>query len=326
MGSTVFDADEEVDVLSMKLHIELAPQHKQGLSLRNPVILAAGTCGYGVETARSAEVHRLGALVSSSVRQHAYAGDAHPLVLETASGLLSAFERTSPGVHKVVKAYASTWASWQTPVIVSLAGATIDEFAALATRLDGVPGVATLELNLASLSLDDTGKPCGSDSTTVERLVTTVRQCSTLPLIVKLPSFHDALSSIALVAASAGADALTLGGAQPALCINVQTRQPVLFGALSGPAIKPLALRLFYDLAREMRATYPQVPLIGNGGITNAQDALEYLMAGATAVQIGTASLVNPRAGVEVVEGIETFLQREGVADVAEIIGAALPA
>ena len=309
----------------MKLQIELAPQHKSGLPLRNPVMLAAGTSGYGVEAARSAEVHRLGALVSSSVTLHAQAGAAQPLLLETPSGLLSAFGRASPGVRKVLKAYASTWASWQTPVIVSLAGSTLADFADLAARLDGVPGVAALELNLACPDLDADSAPFSTDPARVSQLVAAVRYESALPLIAKLACSHGDLRPVALAAASAGADALTLTTDLPGLSIDVQNRRPALAGSLCGPAIKPLALHMIYDVARAMRQTYPLVPLISGGGIAHAHDALEFLMAGATAVQVGSANFVNPRAGVEIIEGIEAFLQHEGIADIGEIIGAALP-
>ncbi len=309
----------------MKLQIELAPQHKSGLPLRNPVVLAAGTFGYGVEAAKSAEIHRLGALVTSSVTLRAHAGAAQPLLLETASGLLSAFDRASPGVKKVLRAYASTWAAWQTPVIVSLAGTTISDFADLAARLDGVPGVAALELNLACPNLDADGVIFGADPIVVSRLVAAVRQESALPLFAKLAPYHGDLRPIALAAASAGADAISLISALPSLSIDIRARRPALAGGLSGPAIKPLALRIVYEVACEMRQAYPLVPLIGGGGIANAHDALEFLMAGATAVQVGTLNFVNPHVGVEIVEGIESFMQHEGIVDIGEIIGAALP-
>lgn len=308
----------------MNLAVELAPQHKSGLLLRNPVIMASGTAGYGAEYARSAEVHRLGAFVCSGVTLHAHAGTAQPSLLETPSGLLSAFDRPSPGVNRVLKSHAHTWAGWQTPVIVNLAGACIDDFAALAEWLDSVPGVAALELNLACPDLDGDGAPFSSQPASVARLITSVRQRSALPLIAKLAPFGGDLRAVALAAASAGVDALSLIHALPALSIDLHARQPALAGGLSGPAIKPLALRIFYDVARELRPAYPHLPLIGVGGISNAQDALEFLMAGASAIQAGTITFVNPRASVEIVEGIEAFMRHEGIADLAEIVGMAL--
>lgn len=309
----------------MNLLVELAPQHKSGLPLRNPVMLAAGTAGYGVGATRSIEIPRLGALVTSSITLHAQAGTGPPLLVETASGLLSALEWANPGVRKVLKTCSSTWASWQTPIIVSLAGSTLADFVDLAARLDGAPGVAALELNTACPDRDADGALFGADPARVSRLVAAVRRQSALPLLVKLAPCDGDPRPIALAAAEAGADAITLGAALAGLCIDVRHRRPALLGSLCGPAIKPLALRLLYDIACEMRRAYPLVPLIGGGGISHAHDALEFLMAGATAVQVGSASFVNPRAGVEIVEGIEAFLQQEGINDVEEIIGVALP-
>ena len=309
----------------MRLEIELAPQHKSGLSLRNPVIMASGTFGYGVEYARSAEISRLGAIVCSGVTLRAHTGAAQPRILETSSGLLSAYDRPGPGVQRVIRTYSGTWASWPTPVVVNLVGTSIDDFAELAARLDGVPGVAALELNLACPNLAAHGALFGSDPLVVARLIATVRQESMLPLIAKLAFFDGDPRPIALAAASAGADALSLVSPLPGLSIDIRTRRLALAGGLSGPAIKPLALRSVYEVARELRQTYPQVPVIGIGGIANAHDALEFLMAGASAVQVGTINFVNPHAGVEIIEGIREFLQAEGVADIAEIIGAALP-
>lgn len=308
----------------MKLEVELAPQHKSGLLLRNPVMLASGPSGFGVEYSKSAEIHRLGALVSAGVTSRARQGNAQPLLLETSSGLLSALDRPGPGIAKVLRNYAESWSSWQTPVIVNLAGTSLGDFADLAARLDGVPGVAALELNLASPNFDADGAPFGSDPALVARLVTAVRRESALPIIAKLAPVGDHLFAVAQAAVSAGVDALALIHSLPALSIDLATRKPALFGGLSGPAIKPLALRMFYDLARELRPVYPHLPLIGVGGIATAHDALEFIFAGASAIQIGTINLVNPRAGVEMLEELEAFLRAEGIADISALIGAAL--
>lgn len=307
----------------MKLAVELAPRHKSGLQLRNPVMLASGPSGYGVEYTRIAEIHRLGALVCSGVTLRPHAGPAQSMLLETSSGLLSAFDRSSPGVQKVLRSHAKIWASWPTPVIVNLAGTSIDDFADLAARLDGVPGVAALELNLASSNLATDGAPFGTDPALVGRLIAAVRQETALPLIAKLVPYDGDLRPIALAAAEAEIDALSLVHALPGLSIDLQARQPALSGGLSGPAIKPLALRLVYNVVRDLRPAYPHVPIIGIGGISNAHDALEFLMAGASAVQVGSINFANPRAGIEIVEGIEAFLQSEGIEEIGEIIGAA---
>src|SRR5258708_32638544 len=184
--------------------------------------------------------------------------------------------------------------------MVNLAGTNSDDFADLAARLDGVPGVAALELNLVCPDLASDGAPFGSHPAAVTRLITSVRQESALPIIAKLAPFAGDLRPIALAAASAGVDALSLIHALPGLSIDLSARRPALNGGLSGPAIKPLALRALYDVARELRPAYPHVPLIGVGGISNARDALEFLMAGASAVQVGTITFAHPRARVQI--------------------------
>lgn len=309
----------------MSLHIELAPQHKSGLYLRNPVIMASGTFGYGVEYARIAEIHRLGAIVCNSISLHARDGVAQSGLQEAAAGLLSSFERPDPGVHKVLKKYSSLWASWQTPVIANLAGTSCEEFAELAARLEGSPGIAALEINLACPNSAADGVSFGSDPGAVEQLIGDVREQTTLPLIAKLAPFDGDLRSIAMAAVSSGADALSLVHSFPGLSIDPDTRRPLLSGGLCGPAIKPLALRQVYNIACELRSNLSLVPLIGIGGISNTNDALEFLMAGASAIQVGTINFVNPRTGIEILEGLEAFMQREGVVEISELIGAALP-
>ena len=211
----------------MKVEIELAPQHKSGLSLRNPVMLAAGPAGYGVEYSKSAEIQRLGAIVCAGITSRPHAGAAQPLLLETTAGLLSAFDRPSPGVQKVLRSYAETWESWQTPVIVNLASTSLNDFAYLAGRLDSVPGVAALELNLACPNLDsDDGAPFGSDPALVTRLIAAVRRSSTLPIIAKLVPYAGDLRPVALAAAAAGVDALALIHTLPGLSIDLTTRRP----------------------------------------------------------------------------------------------------
>lgn len=309
----------------MKLEVELAPRNKNGLRLRNPVIMAAGTFGHGVEYARSVELHLLGALVCNGITARPHMHMDSLQFLETPAGLLSSFDRPSPGASKVLKNYAHIWASWETPVIANLACTSMEEFVALATRLNSTEGIAALELNLACPNSDIDGSIFGSDAGVVERLITQVRRVTDLPLIAKLAPYDGDIRTIALAAASAGADALSLTHVFPALQIDLQQRLPALSGGLSGPAIKPLALRLVYNVARALRRTYPQVTVIGIGGISNAHDALEFLMAGASAIQVGTINFVNPQAGIEIVAGIEAFLQNEGINDIVELIGAALP-
>jgi dihydroorotate dehydrogenase (NAD+) catalytic subunit len=311
----------------MNLRTELAPQHKSGLLLRNPVMTAAGTFGYGLEYAKIAEVHRLGAVICKGTTLRPRAGNEQPRTLETASGMLNAIGLQNPGIHIVIKKYAPLWSGWNTPVIVNIAGETIEEFVELAELLEDVEGVAGIELNVSCPNVRAGGAVFGASEQAVADVTAAVRRATTLPLIVKLsPNSGDARPT-ALAAASSGADAISLINTITGMAIDIRRRHPVLAngtGGLSGPAIKPIALRMVYDVARELRQSYPQVPVIGLGGIATAHDALEFLMAGASAIQVGTINFVNPHAGVEIIEGIEEFLRRVGIEDIAEIVGTAL--
>ncbi len=311
----------------MNLQTELAPRHKSGLLLKNPVMTAAGTFGYGIEYAKIAEIQRLGAIVCKGTTLHFRSGNAQPRTLETASGMLNAIGLQNPGVHRVVEKYAPIWETWQTPVIVNIAGETVREYVQIAEYLEGVPGVAGIEVNVSCPNVQEGGAVFGDSPEAVAHVTSAIRRATTLPLIVKLsPNVND-VRPIAVAAASSGADAISLINTITGLSIDIHTRRSALAnhtGGLSGPAIKPVALRMVYEVARELRSTHPHVPVIGLGGITNANDALEFLMAGASAIQIGTINFVNPRAGVEIIEGIEAFMHDEGITDVQELVGAAL--
>lgn len=311
----------------MNLQTELAPHHKSGLLLRNPVMTAAGTFGYGVEYAKIAEIHRLGAITCKGTTLSPRGGNQHPRTLETASGMLNAIGLQNPGVHAVIKKYAPIWATWQTPVIVNIAGETVEEFVEFAELLEDVEGVAGIEVNVSCPNVREGGVVFGASEQAVADVTAAVRRATTLPLIVKLSPNSGDVRPTALAAASSGADAISLINTITGISINTRTRKPWLAnvtGGLSGPAVKPIALRMVYEVACELRSSRSLVPIIGIGGICNANDALEYLMAGASAIQIGTINFVNPRAGVEIVEEIEEFLSREGVEDIGEIVGAAL--
>ena len=311
----------------IELAVELAPRHKSGLLLKNPVMTAAGTFGYGVEYARIAEVHRLGAVICKGTTLRPRSGNAQPRTVETASGMLNAIGLQNVGVRTLIDKYAPTWATWQTPVIVNIAGETIEEYVGIAERLEGVEGIAAIEVNVSCPNVQEGGVVFGSSPQMVASVTSAIRRVTTLPLIVKLSPNSGDVRPTALAAATSGADAVSLINTMTSLRIDIHTRKPALHnvtGGLSGPAIKPIALRMVYEVARELRASVPHVPITGLGGIATAEDALEFLMAGASAIQIGTAHFVNPRVGVEVLEGIETFLRHEGVTSVTEIVGAAL--
>jgi len=311
----------------MNLQTQLAPYHKKGLLLRNPVVVASGTFGYGMDNTKIAGVHHLGAIICKGTTLYTRNGNEQPRIIETASGMLNAIGLQNPGIHTVIEEYAPIWATWQTPVIVNIAGETIEEFVEVAALLEGVEGISGIEVNVSCPNILAGGAVFGANAEKVADVITALRRATTLPLIVKLsPNSGDARPT-ALAAASSGADAVSLINTITGIGIDISRRRPTLAnvtGGLSGPAIKPIALRMVYEVAKELRLSYPRVPVIGIGGISNANDALEFLMAGASAIQIGTINFTNPRAGIEIVEGIEEFMQQERVKDITELVGVAL--
>jgi dihydroorotate dehydrogenase (NAD+) catalytic subunit len=311
----------------MNLQTQLAPGHKRGLLLRNPVVVASGTFGYGMDNAKIAEVHRLGAFTCKGTTLYPRSGNEQPRIMETSSGILNAIGLQNPGIHTVIEEYAPIWATWQTPVIVNIAGETVEEFVELATLLEGVEGIAGIEVNVSCPNVLAGGAVFGADASAVETVTASVRRVTTLPMIVKLSPNSGDVRPTALAAASSGANAVSLINTITGMGINISKRRPTLAnvtGGLSGSAIKPIALRMVYEVARELRMSYPRVPVIGIGGISNANDALEFLMAGAAAIQIGTIYVTNPHAGVEIVKGIEKFMQQERVKSISELVGVAL--
>lgn len=317
-------------VTQSDLTIELAPAHKQGLRLRNPVMTASGTFGYGTEYAHIPDIQRLGAIVAKGATLHPRAGNPALRVVETPAGMLNAIGLQNPGIDELIAQRAPIWASWSVPVIVNIAGETLSEFVTLATKLEGVPGVAAIELNISCPNLRAGGSVYGSDAEIAAETTSAVRQASSLPLIVKLSPNVPDLRPIARAVAEAGADAVSLINTLTGMRIDIQTRRPLLAnvtGGLSGPAIKPIALRMVYEVAQELRSGVNgrPVPVIGIGGISNLEDALEFLMAGATAIQLGTINFVNPHAGLEIIDDLERYLRQQGIADLQSLIGAALP-
>jgi dihydroorotate dehydrogenase (subfamily 1) family protein len=304
------------------LSIDLVPGGKRSLALRNPVMTASGTFGNGLEYARIFDIQRLGAIVSKAITRKPRKGNVQPRIAETAAGMINSIGLQNIGIEAILKDVAPAWASWEVPVIANIAGETVNDYAELAARLDGVPGVSGLEMNISCPNVES-GMEFGVDPRAAAEVTAAVRRQSGMPLIVKLtPNVND-IVGIAQAVADAGADALTLINTYPAMKIDVRTRRPALgwgSGGMSGPALKPIAIRLVYQVARAV-----SVPIIGCGGITSGEDAVEFLMAGASAVQVGTATFTNPRACLDVLEGIEAFTRDTGVESVGELIGAALP-
>src|SRR6266487_6047645 len=309
----------------MNLQTELAP--KRRLVLRNPVMIASGPTGYGVDNPNIAGMYGLGAFICKGTTLYPRSGNEYPRMAQTTSGLLNAIGLHNPGIHTVINNYAPVWATWQIPVIVNIAGETIKEFVQIAELLEGVEGVVGIEVNVSCPNVLAGGAVFGANAETVADVTAAVRRATTLPLIVKLSPNTGDVRPTALAAASSGADAVSLINTITGMGIDICKRRPTLAnvtGGLSGAAIKPIALRMVYEVVCELRLSYPRVPIIGIGGISNVNDALEFLMAGASAIQIGTINFTNPRAGVEIIEGIEEFMHQEKVKSITELVGVAL--
>ncbi len=302
------------------LSVQLAPDNKQGLLLANPVIAASGTFGYGTEYADVIDTRQLGAIVSKGITLKPQSGNPQPRLAETPCGMLNSIGLENIGIEAVIREKASLWSQWQVPVIINIAGESIEEYAQLAELLDGIDGISGIEVNISCPNVENGGMEFGVNTKTVSSVTLAVRSKTSLPLIVKLtPNITD-ITEIARAAAEAGADCLTVANTYKGMAIDTQKRRPILgnkSGGLSGPAVRPLSLYLVYKVFLAVN-----IPIIGCGGIMTANDALEFIMAGAHAVQVGTATFANPSAMLDIVEGIGQFIRMENL-PYQKLIGAA---
>ncbi len=305
----------------MDLSVELAPGRKRSLRLPNPVLTASGCLGNGLEYARVFDVQRLGGIVSKGLTLEPRQGNPMPRIAETPAGMLNSIGFQNIGLAALVREVCPVWATWDVPVIVNIMGDTVEEFARLARELDGVPGVSALEVNVSCPNVDQGGMEFGQDPRLTAAVTAAVRQAGTLPVIVKLTPNVTDIRPIARAAAESGADALCVSNSFLGMAIDIHSRQPRTnrpFAGLTGPAIRPIALRLVYETAGVV-----SIPIIGCGGIETASDALEYLLAGASAVEVGTATFRNPAAPLHVLEGLERYCAEQGIESLREIVGAA---
>jgi dihydroorotate dehydrogenase (NAD+) catalytic subunit len=287
-----------------------------GLRLRGPVLAASGTFGYGTEVPLL-ERRALGAMVSKGIFLREREGTPPPRIVETPSGMLNAIGLQGPGADVLVRDYASQWATWDFPVLVNINGESPAEYGQLAARLEGVPGIAGFEINISCPNVEQGGLYFGNDPRAAAAVTDAVRKRTRLPVWVKLTPMVGDIGVIARAVESAGADALCAINTLVGMSIDLNAYKPRLSfrtGGLSGPAIRPLAVSLAHQAARAVR-----IPVIGVGGIGRAEDALEFLVAGCAAVQVGTATFVNPKTIAEVHDGIASFLRSRGFASLADL-------
>jgi dihydroorotate dehydrogenase (NAD+) catalytic subunit len=304
----------------MNLTVQLAPGNSRGLLLANPVMTASGTFGYGTEYDHLFDIQSLGAIVCKGTTLEPRAGNPLPRIAECPGGILNAIGLQNIGVEALIKEKAPIWAGWKLPVIVNIAGNTVEQYALMAAKLDQVPGVSGLEVNISCPNVKCGGVEFGTNSASASLVTAAVRKATSLPVWVKLTPNTADVANIARAVVEAGADALVLINTLKGLAVDIKTRRPVLgniTGGLSGPVLKPVALRIVYEVASSL----PNVPLIGSGGILSPEDAIEFFIAGATAVQIGTANLIDPAAPARILAGIRDYLSREGLNDISELTG-----
>lgn len=289
------------------------------LAMRTPVMVASGTFGYGPEYADLVDLSRLGALVVKGIHMDPTRGNPTDRTFETSSGLMNAIGLPNPGADGFVETYMPFLREQDVPVIVNIWGKTVAEYESVAARFDDVDGVDALEINVSCPNIKEGSALFGTDLAMFRRVVEAVRAQTRLPVIPKLAPNVTDIAAFARTAEDAGADAVSLINSIPALAIDIETRRPRLAnvtGGLTGPAIKPIALKLVWEAARSVA-----IPVIGMGGISCAADAIEFLIAGASAVAVGTASFVNPRAAIEVTEGIRDYLVANGYRGVSDLVG-----
>ncbi len=297
------------------LKVEIAP----GVTLKNPVLTASGTFGYGREYAPYFDISKLGAIITKGLSWQPKIGNSGVRITETACGMLNAIGLENIGVERFLTDELPILQKLNATVIVNIFGNNQDDYANLAAKLDGIIGIAALEINISCPNVKAGGIQFGIDPQAAAKLVAAVRKKTSLPLITKLSPNVSDIVMVAKAVEEAGSDSLSLINTLIGMAIDLDRKRPVLgnvTGGLSGPAIKPVALRMVYQVAQVV-----SIPIIGIGGISNARDALEFLLAGATAVEVGTANFINPRAAIEIAEGVEKYLDEQGCVKVTDFIG-----
>ena len=299
------------------LKVEIA-----GIKLKNPVMTASGTFGYGQEYAPFIDLNRLGAMILKGITLKPKMGNLPPRIIETPSGMLNAIGLQNVGVEMLIKEKLPYLKKFNTPVIINISGDTIEEYVELAQKLGEVSkemGIAGLEVNISCPNVKKGGMVWGTDAKATYKIVSSIRKTTSLPLVVKLTPNVTDIKTIAQAAEEAGADALSLINTLVGMVVDIDSRKPKLAnisGGLSGPAVKPVALWLVWQVFQTVN-----IPVIGIGGIIKIEDALEFIIAGAQAIEIGTANFLNPKVTIEIIEGIQKYLIEKNIKDINELVG-----
>lgn len=289
------------------------------LGLSNPVLVASGTFGYGDECTDFLDVNRLGGIITKSLSLKPRDGNAPTRIVETASGMLNSIGLANIGVRNFIEQKLPNLRSLQTAVIANIAASTIDEYCTVLSMLEAEEGIDGYEINVSCPNVKEGGLSFGTNCGMTAEITRRLRHLTKRPLIMKLTPNVTHVSEFARAAEQEGADAVSVINTLVGMAVDIKKRKPKLStvtGGLSGPAIKPIALAKVYEVAQSVN-----IPVIGIGGIMNAEDALEFLIAGASAVQIGTANFIDPATGPKVVEGIEAYCTQHGIATVSELVG-----
>ena len=290
-----------------------------GIKMKNPVTVASGTFGYGPEYADLVDLNRLGAITVKGICAEPHLGNPTPRTVETSSGLINAIGLPGPGARGFIEQYGSFLQQYDTPVIVNIWGKTIEEYGQVVQMLDPEEFVSAFEVNVSCPNIKEGGALYGTDIKAFCRVLKEVREKTGKSVIPKLAPNVSNIAQFAKAAEDSGADAISIMNSYPAMAIDIETRRPVLgnrTGGLSGPAIKPIAIKLVWEAAKVVN-----IPIIGMGGISCAEDAIEFLIAGASAIAVGTANFTDPSTSIRVIDGIEAYLIHHGIKSVKDLVG-----
>lgn len=290
-----------------------------GIKMKSPVMVASGTFGSGKDYEDFINLNEIGALIVKSITLKPREGNPPPRICETPAGMLNTIGLQNPGIDAFIKEDLPYLAKFKVPVIINIAGESIDEYAQLAKKLDGLSGIAGIEVNISCPNVKQGGMQFGIDPKLTAEVIASVKRTTKLPVIAKLSPNVTDIKVIAKAAEIAGADAISAINTVLGMSIDINSRRPKLSmgaGGLSGPAIKPIAIRMVNEIYKTVK-----IPVIGIGGIMNADDAVEFILAGACAIQVGTGNFINPRAAVEIAEGIKKYLIANKIESVKDLVG-----